>query len=126
MNLFLNIITLFFIGNYINAQSNYKIKPEQFKDLLLKETDALLVDVRTKAEFENGHLQNAINIDYYKKDFREKLSKLNVKTPIYLYCRSGKRSALTSLLLKELGFNNIYDLKGGYNNWVHKKYKTVP
>src|SRR5690554_7195113 len=52
-----------------------------------------LIDVRTIEEFGEGHLKNAKNICVTDDDFKEKVAKLNRDEPVYLYCRSGKRSA---------------------------------
>ena len=82
-------------------------------------SDVQLVDVRTDEEYAAGKIQNALNIDYYQKDnFTNTISKLNKKEPVYLYCRSGKRSHNASLILAEMGFEEVYDLQGGYIAWV--------
>jgi len=73
-----------------------------------------LVDVRTPKEFEQGHIEGAKLIDFYSENFKEKIQQLDKATPVYLYCRSGGRSGKASKLLVELGFKEIYDLKGGY------------
>lgn len=77
-----------------------------------------LVDVRTPQEYKAGYIQNAINIDYFDAlNFSLKFEKLNKDKPIYLYCRSGSRSQKAANKLVEMGFKEIYDLKGGYMNW---------
>ena len=45
------------------------------------------------------------------------IRKLDKNEPIYLYCRSGKRSAKAAQILKEMGFKEIYDMEGGFLNW---------
>lgn len=78
-----------------------------------------LVDVRTAEEFKLGHIQNALNIDIYQKEnFTNAIGKLDKNKPVYLYCRSGKRSHDASMKLEEMGFEEIYDLKGGYLAWT--------
>jgi rhodanese-related sulfurtransferase len=78
-----------------------------------------LVDVRTPEEFNKGHIENAINIDFRNKEVFEKLfAKLNKNKPVYVYCRSGARSQRAARKLVEMGFLKIYDLEGGYMSWA--------
>ena len=79
-----------------------------------------IIDVRTPSEFSGGNIPGSINIDYNASDFSEKISKLNAQTETLIYCHSGGRSGKASKVLKELGFKEIYDLRGGYSNWPFK------
>ena len=83
----------------------------------LSNKDVQLVDVRTPAEFKEGYIENAILIDFKSEDFSSKMETLDKDRPVYLYCRSGKRSGLASVILKDLGFKEIVDLEGGYLAW---------
>ncbi len=83
----------------------------------ISEEDVQLVDVRTPEEWRNGVITNAALINYFDKDFKDQLSKLDKDKPIAVYCKSGGRSGKTAKILSELGFKEIYDLKGGYLNW---------
>ncbi len=77
-----------------------------------------LVDVRTPVEYKNGHLAKAINIDYHdKSSFFASFEKLDKEKPLYIYCRSGQRSRSAAKQLLQRGFKQIFDLKGGLNNW---------
>ena len=81
--------------------------------------DALVFDVRTTEEFNLGHIKGSINIDYYdEKLFVDFFEKINKTKPIYIYCRSGNRSKKSSEILKKIGFVKVYDLLGGYKNWI--------
>ena len=81
--------------------------------------DALVFDVRTTEEFNLGHIKGSINIDFYdEKLFVDFFQKINKTKPIYIYCRSGNRSKKSSKILKEIGFVKVYDLSGGYKNWI--------
>lgn len=99
------------------AQEIKVLTPIEFQDALLNNNDIHLVDARTTAEFEEGHIQNAVNIDVLETDFITKAEKLDLQKPVYVYCRSGKRSAKAALILKEVGFKEIYDMQGGYLLW---------
>lgn len=76
-----------------------------------------LIDVRTPQEYNEGHIKNAKNINFFEANFIEEMSKLNKDEPIYIYCRSGGRSGKASLKLKAAGFTKVYDLKGGILKW---------
>ncbi|WP_298502464.1 rhodanese-like domain-containing protein [uncultured Maribacter sp.] len=77
-----------------------------------------LIDVRTPNEFTNGHIGNAVNVDFFKSDtFVSYFEKLDISKPVYLYCRSGARSRKAAHKLVDMGFKEIYDLQGGYSKW---------
>ncbi len=77
-----------------------------------------LVDVRTPIEYRSGHITNAINIDFFNgKAFEQAFAELDKDKPVYLYCRSGARSQKAARRLDQMGFTEIYDLRGGYMRW---------
>lgn len=84
-----------------------------------------IVDVRTPEEYNEGHIEGAVNINLFDEDFLSKASKLDKNKPVYVYCKSGGRSARASKQLAENGFKNVYDLDGGILNWVKENNKTV-
>ncbi len=80
--------------------------------------NALILDVRTEDECNNGIIPNAINIDIYKgEEFIEKLEALDKSKNYYVYCRSGARSAKACEVMDSLGFENAYNLQGGIIEW---------
>jgi len=99
------------------AQEIQVFTPQEFHDVMADKKKVQLVDVRTPEEFAEGHLENAQNINVLETDFITEVEKLNLDEPIYLYCRSGKRSAKAALILKDVGFKEIYDMQGGYLQW---------
>ena len=82
--------------------------------------DAILLDVRTKDEFNSGHIENSLNIDYFSDEFSINVDKLDKNIPIILYCRSGRRSGLSANKIKKLGFKEIYNLEGGVLEWIEQ------
>jgi len=79
---------------------------------------AQLVDVRTANEFNSGHIKGALNIDFFGwAKFEKEIDKLDKDRPLYLYCRSGARSQKAARKFVDMGFSEIYDLKGGYLSW---------
>lgn len=77
----------------------------------------VLIDVRTPEEYSEGHLPNAINIDVEDDSFAEKMDVLKKNKNVYLYCKTGKRSARAVAIADTLGFKNIFNLDGGFIGW---------
>lgn len=80
---------------------------------------ATIVDVRTKEEYDAGHIKGAINIpnEEIKDTKPEQISDINAL--ILIYCRSGNRSAEAAQKLVKMGYNNLYDF-GGINDWPYE------
>jgi rhodanese-related sulfurtransferase len=83
-----------------------------------------LVDVRTAEEYGVTHLKNAQNICVTEDDFQEKVKTLDKDKPVYVYCKSGGRSARAAKILAEMGFTQIYDLAGGITAWEEDGLET--
>lgn len=95
------------------------VSAEQFSKLL-KNASSQLVDVRTPEEFNEGHIEKAVNHNFYDDDFLQNFADFDKNKPLLIYCRSGGRSGKAYKLLKKEGFSVIYDLEGGYSKWPHK------
>jgi len=76
--------------------------------------NAALVDVRTPEEYLAGHMEDAINIDWYDSDFISKFSELPKNKSVYIYCKKGGRSAEAARVLDSIGYT-VIDLLGGYD-----------
>lgn len=94
------------------------LSADDFQKKLKVTENAQLVDVRTPAEYGQGHLEKAKNIDYKNAAFKEQVAKLDKTKPVFVYCLSGGRSGNAAKLLKEEGFSEVYDLAGGYMKWT--------
>lgn len=90
-----------------------EIQYQKMLDIIKKHSDSILLDVRSLQEYNEGHLQGAINIPVYdlEKEVSKKLP--NKDTVIIIYCSSGHRSKRAKDLLEKLGYSNIYNLKNG-------------
>ena len=96
---------------------NGVVKKDVFKKIISL-GKVQLVDVRTPEEFLAGHIDKAKNINFNDPNFKQTIaSSLNKNKPVAIYCRSGRRSASALIILKEMGFKDIYDLEGGFLNW---------
>lgn len=74
--------------------------------------DAVVIDVRTPAEFESGHLRGARNINLASGDFVEVIAALPVDVPYVVYCRTGNRSAQAVEIMRSTGFADVTDAGG--------------
>ncbi len=81
--------------------------------------DLVVLDIRTPEEFASGHLENAINIDYYADDFESKLAELDLAVPYVMYCNSGNRSSNALPVMDSIGFAEVYELDGGIQAWYN-------
>lgn len=79
----------------------------------LESKDYILIDIRTKYEYDSERINGAILIDFYKSNFKDRLNQLDKNKNYLIYCRSGSRTSYALNIFKELGFKNVYDLKGG-------------
>ncbi|GAA6526020.1 rhodanese-like domain-containing protein [Intrasporangium sp. DVR] len=82
-----------------------------------KREGTTILDVRTPAEFAEGHLPGAVNIDVQSPDFAARIAQLDPKAPYAVYCRSGNRSAAALQLMQGAGFTSAYHLGGGIGAW---------
>ena len=84
----------------------------------ISSTDVQLVDVRTPHEFRTGNIERSVNIDFFQPTvFDMKFQNFDKDKPLYIYCRSGARSQKAAMKLQEMGFKQIFDLRGGYMAW---------
>lgn len=110
-------------GDSVNQVSKIEIiDPSTFKE---KSIDQTIIDIRTPGEYTQGYIEGAININYFDKDFLNKISELDKTKPVFIYCRSGNRTSSASKKIANLGFEKVYDLQGGILNWYKKKLKVV-
>ena len=84
---------------------------------MLAQPDTVLVDVRESDEWRQGHISQAIGIPRGFLELRIEEKVPDHKTPIILQCASGTRSLLAARSLRELGYEKVYNLNGGFNAW---------
>jgi phage shock protein E len=73
----------------------------------------VVLDVRTPAEYDGGHLEDADNVDFLAPDFANRVEGLDRDETYYLYCRSGQRSGKAAELMRSMGFADVHNA-GGY------------
>ncbi|MFY8190892.1 MAG: rhodanese-like domain-containing protein [Bacteroidia bacterium] len=89
-----------------------------FKETLENTANAVLIDVRTPAEFDGGAIQNAKNIDIMSYEFGQEIAKLSKDKTYMVYCRSGNRSGQACAAMSKLGLT-CYNLAGGISSWPY-------
>ena len=106
-------------GSVANSDKtiNQTISVEQFDKKLETTANAQLIDVRTPGEYAEGHLKNAVNVNYNAADFEAQLGKLNKNRPVLVYCLSGGRSSRAADKMKDMGFSEVYNMDGGIMKW---------
>lgn len=91
---------------------------EEWSEQLDNDENAVILDVRTLDEVEEGYIPGAIHIDIYMgQKFLNELEKLDKSKNFYVYCRTGNRSGQACTLMENMGFKNAYNLMGGITEW---------
>jgi rhodanese-related sulfurtransferase len=91
---------------------------QDWTEQLENDENAIILDVRTEDECNDGIIENAIMIDINKGQyFINEIESLDKSKNYYVYCRSGVRSAKACDIMNELGFENAYNLLGGFIQW---------
>jgi rhodanese-related sulfurtransferase len=112
------ILLLIVFPAFLNAQENtYKqLDAVKFQELV-KSGKEMILDVRTKSEFDNEHIANSQYLNFYALDFKKKLLMLPKDEEIYLYCTTGYRSEKAAKYLAKNGYTKVYNLEHGILEW---------
>lgn len=94
------------------------VSVDKAAELLSTGEKVTVLDVRTPEEFADGHIKDAVNIDFNGGDFESQLAKLDPAKPYLVHCAAGGRSGRSMELFKKLKFEKIYHLVDGYNGWA--------
>ncbi len=100
------------------AQPKTSLTADEFEKQVNSNPNAQLLDVRTPDEFFSGHIKNALLADWTNaEEFQRRVSFIDKAKPLYVYCLSGGRSAAAAAKLRKMGYENVYELRGGTNAW---------
>lgn len=106
MNLFKSLFT--------PANKVYQdVDADAFLKLIENTQDAVVLDVRTPAEYASGKIEGATNLDIFASTFAASISKLDKNKTYFVYCRSGNRSGQACSIMAKQGFEKLYNLSGG-------------
>jgi rhodanese-related sulfurtransferase len=103
------------------VQASTRVTPTEL-DGLLAEDAVVLVDIRNPGEVEQGRIPGSVNIPLAQ--LRNRLDMLPTDRPIVVHCAGGWRSSVAASLLRAQGFDNVWDLAGGYNAWLTEHAMT--
>ena len=94
------------------------INNTEFKELIIENSGAVIIDCRTEIEWDEGRIKNAILLYLFESQlFMQKVEGFD-KNKIYLvYCRSGSRSVAACQILESVGIKNVYNLTVGISSW---------
>ena len=87
--------------------------------------DFVIIDVRTPEEFTDGHLEDAINIDFRSESFENEVSRLDKGNPYLIYCKSGGRSRGALDMMVKLDFKEVYHLSVGIIVWQEEGFPVT-
>ena len=110
------------------TQTIEDITPQEASALIQENQDNpdfVIIDVRTPEEFAEGHIKDAINIDFYSETFEDELDILDKNKTYLIYCRSGRRSASALAIMEELNFREAHNMTGGMIQWEAEGFPTI-
>ena len=109
MYVFLVILTVWLINPVLAGSGDPEAARQAWPMI---EQGALLIDVRTTEEFEQGHVEGALNIPYQEIDKLMSAIGTDKTRPVVVYCRSGNRSGKAKVVLETKGYTNIFNATG--------------
>ena len=94
-----------------------EIKADELAEMLQARPGLVVIDIRTPAEFAQGHIEGAINIDFLDAGFAKAIAGIDTGAPTAFHCRSGSRSRQAEQVLEAFPFAELYHFSGGSNAW---------
>ncbi len=88
-------------------------------------TNFTILDVRTWEEYCAGHIEGAINIDFWSEDFEDQIKTLNPSSTFILHCQAGSRSTQALAVMQKATFKYIYHMPEGYSQWLRSGFPVV-
>ena len=101
----------------LNAAEPKNISVDEAAKLVAKDTNVVILDIRTPEEFKSGHIKGATNINFNDKEFSGKISKLDKSKTYIIHCAAGGRSGRACEQIKTLDFKNMLHMKEGFSAW---------
>ncbi|WP_022942816.1 rhodanese-like domain-containing protein [Psychromonas hadalis] len=120
----LKILPLLLFSAFSQAKMQ-QLEPQVLLKLIQDQQAPLILDVRSTGEFQQGHIQGAINISYDLLGAKSELLNDYKNRLIVVYCRSGRRAQVAYQILQKKGFKQLIDLKGHMILWQQRQYPLV-
>lgn len=116
------LIGLIMVYKMTNSEK-IDVSPSEFQELL-RENKGVVIDVRTKNEYDQGHLSiTDAQYDFLSGEFKEQMESFDKDETYYLYCRSGNRSGQAARMMLKEGFENVYNV-GGFENLANNGFES--
>ncbi|MBD3749283.1 MAG: rhodanese-like domain-containing protein [Sphingobacteriales bacterium] len=119
----ITLMSILFLActNGQTGSTKTNLSATEFAEKIKEFPNAVILDVRTPAEFSDGHLQNALNFDWYGNAFDQQIASLDKSKPVFVYCSVGGRSAEAANKMRQDGFKLVYEMDGGMMKWKEAK-----
>ena len=110
----------------ISATGDYGLIAPEEAAIVLSESAAdpgfVLLDIRTEEEIEAEHIPGARSLDFYSSTFEDDIEQLDRERTYLIYCRTGNRTGQAYRMMRNMGFEKVYDLDGGITEWTRLGY----
>lgn len=127
--LLISLAIFLMAGISLWAQSGCINISVQQADSLIKveadNTDFVLLDIRTKGEYEKGHLENSKMVNYMARKGKREIFRLDKEKSYLIYCRTGVRSAALLRKMKRRHFKEVFNMAGGIRDWTKEGYPVI-
>ena len=123
--LFLAVVaSVLFAPSLLPRRDGYgDVTVQEARSLIEDKPDLVILDVRTVSEYEDGHIEGAVNIPV--QELSARLDELSNEDELLVYCRIGNRSAQAVDILQDVGFTEIYHMDAGITGWIEAGYPVV-
>jgi len=101
------------------------ITPVDALNLIEAHPEIVIIDIRPYLEYKIDHIPRALNLDYDGHDFQRKAEMLDKSKKYLIYCKSGVRGGYFMEKMRESGFDEVYNVQGGYVGWKINKLPLV-
>lgn len=102
-----------------------ELSVEEVKDLLTRNGKYLLLDVREKEEYREGHLEGAVSLPRGFLELKVETAVSDKSAPVIAYCAGGVRSLLAAKAMKEMGYERVISMAGGFTAWKTAGFKWI-
>ena len=129
--LFAVVVMFFLLQGCFTVKSNnnftyQKIEPQNYAAKLAEQPRPYyLIDVRTPGEYAKGHIEGAVNYNFFAFHYGRDITPLDKNIPAFIYCHTCHRSPFAARIMKHKGFKQVYDLKGGFSQWNKQGLPSV-
>jgi len=114
----LSVVLMAFAFLGCSAQTQTALTANEFEKKISGSDSLQLLDVRTAAEYNTGHIKNSLQADWNdKKEFARRIEFIDKNKPVYIYCLAGGRSSAAAKEMRAMGYENVIELTGGINAW---------